>query len=86
MALGLAVAGTGLTLGTAVPTPALADVSGTSVLIGAIAPIPIITPVRKTACDRLSDQLRSFLVGDDLASPAGVPAAGVGAAGGAGSR
>jgi hypothetical protein len=63
-----------------------ADVSGTSVLIGAIAPIPIITPVRKTACDRLSDQLRSFLVGDDLAPPGSVPAASVGAAGGAGSR
>jgi hypothetical protein len=52
-----------------------ADVSGTSVLIGAIAPIPIITPVRRTACDRLSDQLRSFLVGDDLAP---VPAGGAG--------
>jgi len=63
-----------------------ADVSGTSVLIGAIAPIPIITPVRKTACDRLSNQLRSFLVGDDLAPPGSAPAAGVGAAGGAGSR
>ena len=43
------------------------DVSGTSVLIGAIAPIPIITPVQRTACDRLSDQLRSFLFGSDLA-------------------
>jgi hypothetical protein len=58
-----------------------ADVSGTSVLIGAIAPIPIITPVRRTACDRLSEQLRSFLVGDDLA-----PAPGAGAGRGAGSR
>lgn len=44
-----------------------ADVSGTSVLIGAIAPIPIITPVRGKACDRLSEQLRSFLQGKDLA-------------------
>jgi hypothetical protein len=43
-----------------------ADVTGTSVLIGAVAPIPIITPVQRTACNRLSDQLRSFLVGDDL--------------------
>jgi hypothetical protein len=58
-----------------------ADVSGTSVLIGAIAPIPIITPVRRTACDRLSEQLRSFLVGDDLAP---IPSAGTGK--GAGSR
>jgi hypothetical protein len=58
-----------------------ADVSGTSVLIGAVAPIPIITPVRRTACDRLSEQLRSFLVGDDLA-----PVPGAGAGRGAGSR
>lgn len=58
-----------------------ADVSGTSVLIGAIAPIPIITPVRRTACDRLSEQLRSFLVGDDLS-----PVPGAGAGKGAGSR
>ena len=44
-----------------------ADVTGTSVLIGAVAPIPIITPVQRTACNRLADQLRSFLVGEDLA-------------------
>ena len=56
------------------------DVSGTSVLIGAVAPIPIITPVRSTACDRLSDQLRSFLLGGDLAAGAAA------AAGAAGSR
>jgi hypothetical protein len=64
------------------------DVSGTSVLIGAIAPIPIITPVRKTACDRLSEQLRSFLVGDDLVLPAssGAAAVGAGAAGASGSN
>jgi hypothetical protein len=43
------------------------DVSGTSVLIGAVAPIPIITPVQRTACNRLADQLRSFLIGADLA-------------------
>ena len=59
------------------------DVTGTSVLIGAIAPIPIITPVRKTACDRLSEQLRAFLVGDDLVVPG---AAAAGTAGAAGSR
>ena len=42
------------------------DVTGTSVLIGAIAPIPIITPVQRTACSRLAEQLRSFLEGADL--------------------
>jgi hypothetical protein len=48
------------------------DVTGTSVLIGAVAPIPIITPVQSTACGRLANQLRSFLVGEDLiAAPAG---------------
>ena len=57
------------------------DVTGTSVLIGAVAPIPIITPVQRTACNRLADQLRSFLVGEDLA--VGGPAA---AAGPGGSR
>jgi hypothetical protein len=55
------------------------DVTGTSVLIGALAPIPIITPVRRTACDRLGDQLRSFLVGGappiGAAGPAGAPGA-----------
>lgn len=61
------------------------DVNGTSVLIGAIAPIPIITPVRKKACDGLSEQLRSFLVGDDLV-PASAPAAAGAAKAGAGSR
>jgi hypothetical protein len=58
------------------------DVSGTSVLIGAVAPIPIITPVQRTACNRMADQLRSFLVGEDLVT-AGAPAA---AAAGSGSR
>jgi hypothetical protein len=45
------------------------DVTGTSVLIGAIAPIPIISPVQSTACGRLADQLRSFLIGEDLVVP-----------------
>jgi hypothetical protein len=64
------------------------DVTGTSVLIGAIAPIPIITPVRKTACDRMSEQLRGFLVGDDLVAPGTVSPGTVaaGAAGGTGSH
>ena len=55
------------------------DVTGTSVLIGAVAPIPIITPVQRTACNRLADQLRSFLIGADLGT-------GGAAAGGSGSR
>lgn len=57
-----------------------ADVSGTSVLIGVIAPIPIITPVQRTACDRLSEQLRSFLIGSDLVG------GGTAATGGGGAR
>ena len=60
-----------------------ADVSGTSVLIGAVAPIPIVTPVRRKACDRLSDQLRSFLAGDDMAVSTGPAEGGTVAAGGA---
>jgi hypothetical protein len=54
------------------------DVTGTSVLIGAIAPIPIITPVQRTACNRLTDQLRSFLVGADLAAGGSAAAASTG--------
>ena len=54
------------------------DVTGTSVLIGAIAPIPIITPVQGKACSRLSEQLRSFLIGSDLVGPAPSAAAGGG--------
>jgi len=55
-----------------------ADVTGTSVFIGAIAPIPIITPVQTTACNRLSEQLRSFLVGSDLVGAAPTAATGSG--------
>lgn len=55
------------------------DVTGTSVLIGAVAPIPIITPVQRTACHRLTDQLRSFLVGADLATGSAAAAAPSGA-------
>ncbi len=62
-----------------------ADVTGTSVLIGAVAPIPIITPVRRKACDRLSDQLRSFLAGEDMAVAAPTTAGAAVAGGGAGS-
>jgi hypothetical protein len=59
------------------------DVTGTSVLIGAVVPIPIINPVQRTACNRLADQLRSFLVGADLVG--GGPAAAAAGTGG-GSR
>ncbi|MFO1406205.1 MAG: hypothetical protein U1F08_01595 [Steroidobacteraceae bacterium] len=45
------------------------DVTGTSVFIGAVAPIPIIVPVQGKACDRMSEQLRSFLTGGDLQVP-----------------
>lgn len=60
-----------------------ADVTGTSVLIGAVAPIPIITPVQSTACSRLSEQLRSFLLGSDLegAAPTGSAGASSGTGG-----
>jgi hypothetical protein len=54
------------------------DVTGTSVLIGAVAPIPIISPVQRTACNRLADQLRSFLVGGDLAAGGAAVAPGSG--------
>jgi hypothetical protein len=54
------------------------DVKGTSVLIGALAPIPIISPVRSTACNRLAEQLRSFLVGDDLEGEESAPSASAG--------
>ena len=40
--------------------------TGVMIGIGAIAPIPIITPVQRTACNRLAEQLRSFLEGADL--------------------
>lgn len=59
------------------------DVTGTSVLIGALAPIPIITPVQRTACSRLSEQLRSFLNGADLAGAA-TGGSGSGSGGGSG--
>lgn len=58
------------------------DVTGTSVLIGAIAPIPIITPVQRTACNRLAEQLRSFLFGEDLGGGGAAVAAGSSGPGG----
>lgn len=44
------------------------NVTGTSALVGAIVPLPFIARVQGTACDRMADQLRSFLKGDDLAA------------------
>ena len=43
------------------------NVSGTSAVVGAIVPLPFIARVEGTACNRLGDQLRSFLAG----APAG---------------
>ena len=50
---------------------------GTSVLIGALSRFDH-PPVQSTACNRLAEQLRSFLVGDDLQGgpPAAAPAGG----------
>jgi hypothetical protein len=55
-----------------------ADVTGTSVLIGAVVPIPIITPVQGKACNQLSQQLRSFLLGSDLEGVAAASTVGSG--------
>jgi hypothetical protein len=41
-----------------------AKVSGTSAIVGAIVPLPFIARVEGTACNKLGDQLRSFLVGE----------------------
>jgi hypothetical protein len=46
------------------------NVTGTSAIVGAVVPLPFIARVRGTACDRMADQLRSFLRGDDLAAAA----------------
>ena len=40
-----------------------ADVTGTSAVIGLVVPLPFIARVQGTACDRLGEQLRSFLAG-----------------------
>ena len=41
------------------------NVTGTSALVGAIVPLPFIARVQGTACDRMAEQLRSFLRGED---------------------
>jgi len=40
------------------------DVTGTSAIIGLLVPLPFIARVQGTACDRLGEQLRSFLSGN----------------------
>lgn len=42
-----------------------ANVTGTSALVGVIVPLPFIARVQGTACDRLADQLGSFLNGGE---------------------
>lgn len=39
------------------------NVSGTSAVVGAIVPLPFLARVEGTACDRLGDQLHTFLAG-----------------------
>lgn len=41
-----------------------AEVTGTSAVVGLILPLPFIARVQGTACDRLGEQLRSFLTGN----------------------
>lgn len=44
-----------------------ADVSGTSFLPAIVIPIPLIARVQSKACDGLADQLKLFIVGDEIA-------------------
>ena len=41
------------------------NVTGTSAIVGAIVPLPFIARVQATACNRMSNQLRSFFMGTD---------------------
>jgi hypothetical protein len=41
------------------------NVTGTSAIVGAIVPLPFIARVQATACNRMSNQLRSFFSGTD---------------------
>lgn len=45
-----------------------ANVTGTSALVGVIVPVPLIARVQGTACDRLAEQLGSFLLGGGSAA------------------
>lgn len=40
------------------------EVTGTSAIVGLLLPLPFIARVQGTACDKLGDQLRTFLTGD----------------------
>ena len=44
------------------------NVTGTSAIVGAIVPLPFIARVQATACNRMSNQLRSFFTGTEAAS------------------
>jgi len=44
------------------------NVTGTSAIVGAIVPLPFIARVQATACNRMSNQLRSFFTGTDAQS------------------
>jgi hypothetical protein len=41
------------------------NVIGTSALVGVLLPLPFIARVQGTACDRLAEQLSTFLMGED---------------------
>jgi hypothetical protein len=45
------------------------NVTGTSAIVGAIVPLPFIARVQATACNRMSNQLRSFFAGTDGQTP-----------------
>jgi hypothetical protein len=44
------------------------NVTGTSAIVGAIVPLPFIARVQATACNRMSNQLRSFFSGTEATS------------------
>jgi hypothetical protein len=44
------------------------NVTGTSAIVGAIVPLPFIARVQATACNRMSNQLRSFFTGTESTS------------------
>lgn len=45
-----------------------ANVTGTSALVGVLVPVPLIARVQGTACDRLAEQLGTFLLGGGSAA------------------
>jgi hypothetical protein len=42
------------------------NVTGTSALVGVIVPLPFIARVQGTACNRMTEQLRTFLQGEEV--------------------